>query len=519
MALEGNISDFSIPEILQLISSQRKNGVLTLTQGSDEAAFDLDEGYITGGYYKKVGRQEHISEYLFKTGLVSEKGFVEAEEKQKTLKVPLEEILIEQGFLSQDDFEEVIRFKIQEIMDEVFTWVEGHYVFDVKARLYTKSKYPVRLAVDSFLLEGMRRLDEWLRIKKVVPSMEVVIKAGPGAAALAQPTPEQSKLLEFLGDKHLSVGNLVSVTGLGKFVTCQTAAELVELKALELTGAVEQPAAAASFDPAAHVKTVALLAKQLGLLIRNTSRYPFNHPQIISNLDGFSHLLGNLPLDPAGLGFSSDINRSLVNGRPVDDPTMMLPQLALYLNQRQITGLAFLPQLRDDELRSLAYLMALPPELAAELGGFEQLARLMRWPHIKLEAQSSKPERLLSDEKVFVIPSGFLELAEGGSPFGAKPAPTPQVFSSLRRLARLPQPRLSPEHAMVVEEAEQAIEKVFGVYARGGREKYIEKVVSGIMKLSPPPRLALLKRKALDIRWLFPIDNVLALSHSEFERI
>ncbi|MDO9391658.1 MAG: DUF4388 domain-containing protein [bacterium] len=519
MALEGNLSDFSIPEILQLISSQRKNGVLTLKQGSDEAAFDLDQGYITGGFYRQEGRQEHISEYLFKTGLVSEAGFMEAEAQQKALKVPLEEILIERGFLSQDDFEEVIRFKIQEIMDEIFTWVEGHYVFDVKARLYTQAKYPVRLAVDGFLLEGMRRLDEWLRIKKEIPSLETIVKPGskPRPAGL---TPEQEKLLEFLGQRSLSVANLVALSGMGKFLTCQTLSELLDLGLAEKAAGL--PAAereARSFDPAFQVKTIALLMKQFGLLVRNITRYPFNHPQILANLDGISHLLGNLPMEGSSLSFSSDIQQTLVNGWPIHDDSQVLPQFALYLHQRQIQSLSVMPQVRDEELRTLAYILALPPELMELLGGTEEIGRALRWHHIKLEGLAQKAEKLLKDEKVFVIPSGFLEVVEGLSPFSAKPAQTAQAFLSLKTVRHLPPPKLLPEGAMQIEEADQATEKVFSVYARGGREKYIEKVVSAVMKLPPAPRLALIQRKLLDVRWLFPIDNILALSHSEFEKL
>jgi hypothetical protein len=39
------------------------------------------------------------------------------------------------------------------------------------------------------------------------------------------------------------------------------------------------------------------------------------------------------------------------------------------------------------------------------------------------------------------------------------------------------------------------------------------------MKLPPGPRLEMVKRKLLDVRWLFPIDNILALSHNDFEKL
>jgi hypothetical protein len=41
MALQGNLDDFSLPEILQLIAVQQKSGVLKLTAGDDLAVIFL----------------------------------------------------------------------------------------------------------------------------------------------------------------------------------------------------------------------------------------------------------------------------------------------------------------------------------------------------------------------------------------------------------------------------------------------------------------------------------------------
>ena len=40
-----------------------------------------------------------------------------------------------------------------------------------------------------------------------------------------------------------------------------------------------------------------------------------------------------------------------------------------------------------------------------------------------------------------------------------------------------------------------------------------------VMKLKPPARLTFLKNKLLDVRWLFALDNIFALSQTEFEKI
>ena len=515
MALEGNISEFSLPEILQLVSSQRKTGALFLEQGGDSAALDFEEGQITGGYFRKRGKLEDLPGYLFKTGLVGEADLARAEEEQQQRKVPLEEILIEGGYLSQEDFAEVIRFKIQEIMDEIFTWVEGHYSFDLKSRLYTKSKYPLRLSTDSFLMEGMRRLDEWLRIAKIFPDLGVVLVRSPQPAP-AELTPEQDKFLEFLGHRHLSLQNLIEACGLGKFATCQVAVELLEMKAVVPEMPLSAPAQAARPGKSSWDQTgaVALMVKHLGLLVNYLSLYPFNHSTIMSTLEEFFYLFDGLTLDEQGLVVDCGGDGLTVNGQPVDTDLML--EFKTYLGQRRLERLVLLPQLKRDELVSFAFVLALPVELVNDLSGIESVLRTQHLHHIRLDFVPAQQQDGMKDEKVFVVPSRFLEilldnpaLKKGGF----------RVFQSLRQVYRLPSFPMGKSALMEIEEADQATEKIFGVYSRGGRDKYIEKVIMPVMKLHPATRIAFMKRKLLDARWPFPLDNILALSHNDFEKL
>lgn len=520
MALEGNISEFSLPEILQLLSSQRKTGVLHLEQGGETAAFDFEEGRITGGFYRKQGRQEYLGGYLFKTGLITENALTQAEAQQERLNIPLEEVLIEKGFISEEDFTEVIRFKIQEIMDEVFTWVDGHYTFDLNIRLYTQSKYPVRLDTDGFLLEGMRRLDEWLRIKKQLPSLDTVIRPAPGFSS-GELTPEQSKVLEFLGARHLTAGQLVEVSGLGKFLTCQAISELAEMGAISIvqSGAGLPGAAAPGFNVPAQASVITLMLKNLGWLIRRLSIYPFNSPKVLSALEEFFYLFNGLGLEGQGLEFIPRLEGTLVNGQALEPKYQLISQFGLYLNQRQVQKLELLPQLKNDEIKGFAYLLTLPSDLVQMLNGLESLVRGHQFPHIRLEHRRESLEPLTSSERVFVIPSRFLEALEDQDNEAARRQESRRLFDSLRQAVVLPLPALRSEHFLMLEEAENAAEKAFGVFGRGGREKYIEKTVQVLMRLPPAPRLAFIKRKVNDVRWLFQIDNIMALSQEQFARL
>ncbi|MDI6740733.1 MAG: DUF4388 domain-containing protein [Candidatus Edwardsbacteria bacterium] len=520
MALEGNITEFSLPEILQLIASQRKTGVLSLEHDGDEAALDFDEGSITGGFYRHQGKQKHLSEYLFQSNLVSADRLAEADEQFERNKIPVEEFLIEKGYISKEDFEEAIRFKIQEILDEVFTWLDGHYVFDVKAKLYPKTKYPVLLSTDGFLLEGMRRLDEWLRIRKIVPELDVIVRrTGAQADNLSV---EQEKLLEFLGDRHLSVTHLVELTGLGKFVTAQSAAELVELGVIRIVSerrAAEPAAAAKAPDLSFQATALAFMIKQWGLLIRYIIQYPFNNQSILSCLEEFFTIFNGLAMGADGLSFEQRDFQMRINGAPLAVPDELLNQFALYLNLFHIRRLTLLPQLKGDELISFSYLLALPPDFIESAGGMERAARDLHLQHIRTEIVTKVYDTAFKGEKIFRIPSRFLSFIDEMPGLPPQKLTQEHVQSSLRKVLRIPPPRIFPPDLLDIEEVEHLTNKLLGVYARGGRDKYIEKLVQCVMKLRPTVRLFYLRRKVLDVRWLFPIDNVVALSQAEFEKL
>ncbi len=521
MALEGNISEFSLPEILQLIASQRKTGVLTLEYGGDEAALDFDEGSITGGYYRHQGKQKHLSEYLFQSNLVDADRLAEADHVYESTKTPVEEFLIEMGYLSREDFEEAIRFKIQEILDEVFTWVDGHYVFNINVKLYPTTKYPVLLSADGFLLEGMRRLDEWLRIRRVVPDLSTIVRR-TGAAA-ENPGPEHEKLLEFLGERHLTVAQLVELTALGKFVTAQSAAELVEQGVIEIVAAGQPAAPTPAPAPAPELRSqttaLAFMIRQWGLLVRYITQYPFNHPSMLGALEEFFTVFNGLALGGAGLTLESRDSRLLVNGQPPAAPDELLGQFALYLDLFHIRSVTLLPQLKGDELISFSFLLALPADILEAGGGMAAAARGLRLQHIRTSIEPRTYDAAFRGEKIFRIPSGFMPYIEDLPGLPQQRHVREHVLASLRRLLALPAPKVFPPDLLDIEEVEHLSNKLLGVYARSGRDKYIEKLVQCVVKLRPTVRLSFIKRKALDVRWLFPIDNIVALSQSELEKL
>ena len=72
MALSGNLREFSLSEILQLLSSQRKTGALRMTRGQESRVVHLLEGRIAGTRDRGFGEDDPLVRFLRRIHRLSE---------------------------------------------------------------------------------------------------------------------------------------------------------------------------------------------------------------------------------------------------------------------------------------------------------------------------------------------------------------------------------------------------------------------------------------------------------------
>src|SRR5579864_2724824 len=75
--------------------------------------------------------------------------------------------------ISETDLLDLMRKKAEESIFEIFLWEEGEFEF-IDNEIPPQKMVPLSLDVTGIVMEGLRRLDEWRRIKEQVPSLAVV---------------------------------------------------------------------------------------------------------------------------------------------------------------------------------------------------------------------------------------------------------------------------------------------------------------------------------------------------------
>lgn len=169
MALQGSLSDSGFSDILQFIAHQKKTGILHLKLEEEGAQVCFEEGHVAHAEF--VGR-ETPDAFLAAVDWTPEQ-FEAVQQQQAETGQSSAEILIEMGLLTADDYTEIANLQIKEIVYELFSWRTGRYHFEpVDLSGFQFAIEP--LSVESFIMEGYRRIDEWPKLRTRFPDMQVV---------------------------------------------------------------------------------------------------------------------------------------------------------------------------------------------------------------------------------------------------------------------------------------------------------------------------------------------------------
>ncbi len=234
MAFEGNIEDFGVADVLQLINSQAKTGVLTFHIKREIISIGFENGMISSASHNKKGVLKPIGDYLVLTGKISKVDLKKCKSISKKKGISIVDTLVENGVLTKEDLEKLIEFKIQEIVDELFTWEKGEYKFQLGEKLYSKSTYSVLVNPQFLILEGMRRIDEWPKIKEAIPDAKAIFKKKK-RPSLSIEMGEQENVVLKLMDAKKGVADIVEASGLGRFRTYHAIYNLLDGGVIERT--------------------------------------------------------------------------------------------------------------------------------------------------------------------------------------------------------------------------------------------------------------------------------------------
>ena len=207
MAIEGPLKELNIQDVLQLLSLANKTGVLTVRSDrlNDEALVHFSNGDIVFAVRRRSTRR--IGQLLIRAGRLTQRELHAALEVQRAdPNRRLAEILLDMGTITEEELERQLRFQMEETIYELMSWTEGYFKFEERTEIALQ-RLLATIRVDSLLMEGARRTDEWTRLESAVPGPESVPALAPAEERDAVPlelrTEEWEVLAEIDGERDI----------------------------------------------------------------------------------------------------------------------------------------------------------------------------------------------------------------------------------------------------------------------------------------------------------------------------
>jgi len=251
--LEGDLGDFSLPEILQLLGFTKKSGRLRLHGPSTAGCMILADGELMD-----------VSADVARVGVVRRllgRGHLDVDPLEEALR-DVEELpcdrrlltqLVERDVLDADTAADVGRAQTLDQLTELLRWTQGSFRFDLDAAAADGIDLDLGLSTEELLATATERLSAWDELNERIGAPEQVVVLAPPSPPRDVTVPADGwSLLPFV-DGRRTVDDLVELAGRGPFDTRQTLLDLIDLGIV----ALGEPGAGSEAD---HSEALARIA-------------------------------------------------------------------------------------------------------------------------------------------------------------------------------------------------------------------------------------------------------------------
>ncbi len=231
--LTGNLQTVSLSDLFQLISAATKTGMLSICRDEQKREIYFRKGTII--YASSSGSEEVLlGNLIVSRNRISKADLERAVSLQKLTGKRLGAVLLEMTKLTKEELVTFLRYQVEEIVYNLFGWKSGEFTFD-QGKLPPADQVTTELNTMNVIMEGSRRIDEWIKIREVLPpedaKLEMVkdFKTKSNTIKLAV---DDLRLLALI-DGERTVSELLQQSPASEFHTRKAMASLITLGLLK----------------------------------------------------------------------------------------------------------------------------------------------------------------------------------------------------------------------------------------------------------------------------------------------
>ncbi len=234
MALKGNLRDFTITQLLNLINIAQKTGTLVVEGQDDAIRVSFREGKLA---YAQIGEQDNsLATVLYRAKKISAAQHKIIKERAGHMSdKELGLLLINANYITQQDILNSLQNHFLGVINRLFTWMEGLFRFETDV-LPPNDKITVRVNLENIILEGTRKLRELEQLQDEIPSLDMALKFTdrPGANLRnVNLSVEEWKVVSYINPKN-SMRQIARATNLNDLEIRRIAYSLLQAGLVEL---------------------------------------------------------------------------------------------------------------------------------------------------------------------------------------------------------------------------------------------------------------------------------------------
>src|SRR4030066_1278683 len=219
MSLEGSIKEFGLAEILQLISMQKKSGIVSISHEGESTTLNFDNGQLVFATSIFGGETKRLGEILVNSGKLTKKDIEKTLRIQETTNDKIGAIFVSSGLISTDEVKEALQQQLMDVVFHVLRWKDGYYKFNACEIDYDR-EFQIPVQTDFILMEGSRMVDEWGYIESKISSVNIIFSQTDRGSEIEQLfsrlSPDEVTIYNLV-DGNRDISDILIASQLGKF--------------------------------------------------------------------------------------------------------------------------------------------------------------------------------------------------------------------------------------------------------------------------------------------------------------
>ena len=244
-ALGGNLEDFGIAEIFQLIGQQRKTGTLLLSTGAERIEIQFDRGAVVCAGPVGDFPGAALAEMLVRCGYAEGKRVEVLRQKSLASAETIKGLAVEDELISKEEIDELESLLTKESLFDLLQWTTGSFDFKPGDVGHERAN-DLMMGAEQILMDSLSISDEWLNLADSIPPEDTVFGktsafgAETGQALRLNPrfSPEKAERVSQLIDGRASVRRVIDLSRVGTFEAMQV---IVALRQAGMIQAVTPP--------------------------------------------------------------------------------------------------------------------------------------------------------------------------------------------------------------------------------------------------------------------------------------